>query len=120
MIISSTGSATVHCIETSLVEEPRDAGSLSVPELGFRTARAATSASSCIRGLSGDLGVGTLSLWSPLTMDTKLWLAVMLGLFAAAARKASEVREDDRDPSQTLGRGGTGGIVVCLDVSRSS
>ena len=62
VMTSSIGSATAHCIETSLVEEPREAVSLRTPRLGFRTASAATSASSCIRGLSGDLGVGILSL----------------------------------------------------------
>lgn len=72
VMTSSIGSATVHCIETSLVDEPREAVSLSLPRLGLRTASAATSASSCMRGLRGDLGVSILSLLSPLMVDTKL------------------------------------------------
>jgi hypothetical protein len=61
-MISSIGSATAHCIKTSLVEERREVESLGTFNLGFRTASAAASAISCVRGLSGDLGVGNLSL----------------------------------------------------------
>ena len=61
-MISSIGSATAHCIETSLVEERREVELLSTFKLGFRTASATASAISCVRGLSGDLGVGNLSL----------------------------------------------------------
>lgn len=120
-IISSTGSTMVHCIATSWADEPREAASLRRPRLGWRTARAATSASSWMRGLSGDLGVRTFSLLSPpLVVETKLWLAVMLGLFAEPARNMSEASEVEREPSQTLGSGGTGGMAACLDVSASS
>lgn len=119
--ISSTGSAVAHCIETSLVDEPRETLSLSMLVLGLRTASAAISARSWMRGLSGDLGVGNLSLFSqPLTVETKLWLALMLGLFAETVRNASDVSELDRDPSHTLGRGGTGGIAACRLASGSS
>lgn len=120
-IISSTGSTPAHCIDTSFVEEPRERLSLSLPRLGLRTASAATSASSCKRGLSGVLGVGILSpLSPPLKEDMKLWLAVMLGLLADAAWNASDVSEVDREPSHTLGRGGTGGMAACRLASTSS